>query len=207
MKTCPYQWKWEKGSCTWWEVCSPLHVCSASSSFVPWWQPWHLFLPRQKAPLSTKVRHFPSTPSGGTRWMNISWSSNSHLSNFGWQIHTSSWIAASWIRSAQLRHLSPAPSTLCGRGSMGDTTAWLGARAGSHERLVCVCTGRPAVRAPVGAHQSEVSAVGVVGETERKWRGWDMGMEWQLGLCYDNGDILGEVELISFFLRTEGDWW
>ena len=68
------------------------------------------------------------------------------------------------------------------------------------------------MRAPVGARQSEVSPVGAVGEEERKrrggggWVGHRKGVAIGSGGC-DSGDILGEVELISFFLRTEDDWW
>lgn len=53
------------------------------------------------------------------------------------------------------------------------------------------CTGKPVGQAPVGAHQSEVSTVGMVGGRKRKWRGWGCVKEWQWATGYDNGDIFG----------------
>lgn len=78
-------------------------------------------------------------------------------------------------------------------GSTAETTNWLDV----HERLECVCTGRPIAPAPVGAHQSEVSTVGTASGRRRKWR-WGA-----LGQGHDNEDILrteqvGWVELICF---------
>ncbi len=78
-------------------------------------------------------------------------------------------------------------------------------RAGSDERAECVCTGKPVGQAPVGAHQSEVSTMGMVGGRKRKWWGWDgnglrvMTMEIFLG-----GEQVGGMDSIG---RLTFWWW
>lgn len=69
------------------------------------------------------------------------------------------------------QRLSPVPLSLCGHGSMGETTVWLGVHTGSDERTECVCTGTPVGQAPVGVHQSEVITMGMVSGRRRKWSG------------------------------------
>lgn len=113
-------------------------------------------------------------------------------SSSGIRMHTFSLIAASWhLQQNALFRLRLSLLSLCIFVAMAETRVWLDARAGSDKRAECFCTGKPLGQAPVGAHQSEVSTVGMVGGRKRKRRGWGGVKEWQWATGYDNGDIFG----------------
>lgn len=66
---------------------------------------------------------------------------------------------------------------------MGEPMVWLGMRAGSDERVECVCTRKLLDQAPVGAHQSEVITVGMLSGWEKvEVEEGGMGMAMHYGL-------------------------